>query len=285
MPRDLTPALQAHLLERATRLCLCYRLERTDGVVEAYTTATRKQVIDGLTYAARSGFTPSELQNQIGTGIDTTEVFGIVRSPNIDPKKVAMGLYDGAELTVYLADWLDADATAGVLHKGDLGGFKHTDGESFSAVFTEMLNRAAQPIVRVLSGSCDAMFCDARCGLDIMDFTHAGEVTAVDPDNRNITIDLTGLGPNYFGFGHLTWLTGDNAPIRVGIKGYDEDTGEIELFQAARYTIEVGDTFDAVAGCGKLPSDCKDPIRDNFVNFRGNPFTVGNEWMVTGQVN
>jgi len=86
---------------------------------------------------------------------------------------------------------------------------------------------------------------------------------------------------DWFKYGVLTWVTGDNAGISSDIKS-STDVGVITTRQGAIKTIEVGNTYKISVGCNhilKMPSDVKGSAYtgdcrvkfNNTINFGGEP--------------
>jgi hypothetical protein len=77
----------------------------------------------------------------------------------------------------------------------------------------------------------------------------------------------------YFDFGILTFTSGENKGLSMEIKSYV--TGVIELQLPMPFPIAIGDTYTAIAGCGKrFSQDCKQKF-NNVINFRGEPNIPG----------
>ena len=57
---------------------------------------------------------------------------------------------------------------------------------------------------------------------------------------------------DYFGEGEVEWLTGNNAGLFAKVKTHVNTSGAIfTLMQPMPATVQVGDTFTAIAGCRK----------------------------------
>lgn len=77
--------------------------------------------------------------------------------------------------------------------------------------------------------------------------------------------------PNqYFQYGVLTWLTGQNTGMSMEVRGHKTNPrGSFVLMEAMPNHIERGDTFTVVQGCAKTRVACK--MLDNIHNHRGFP--------------
>lgn len=76
---------------------------------------------------------------------------------------------------------------------------------------------------------------------------------------------------NYFKYGVLTWLTGENAGLSCEIRVHDKAPGVVfQLLEAMPYQIDPGDQFEALQGCSKTRNACKNSF-NNIHNHRGFP--------------
>src|SRR5690606_38919701 len=76
---------------------------------------------------------------------------------------------------------------------------------------------------------------------------------------------------NFFKYGLLTWLSGNNEGITVEVRGFEGAPWRtIILMEAMPYLIQVGDAYEMVQGCSKTRPRCKED--DNIFNMRAFPF-------------
>ena len=54
--KTASPALLAHMAQGTTTIAWCWKVTRTDGEVFGFTSVDRDLTIDGVTYAAATGF-------------------------------------------------------------------------------------------------------------------------------------------------------------------------------------------------------------------------------------
>jgi hypothetical protein len=94
--------------------------------------------------------------------------------------------------------------------------------------------------------------------------------------------DVSGYSPTEQFWGHLEWLTGDNVGIIQEITD-DDGGGNLTFFQAAPFTIQVGDTFRVTALCRKTRSACKS--FGNLYNMRAEPDVPGNDQIFDYPIN
>ncbi len=189
--RTIDPNFAAHLATGVTTLCRCWRLERSDGVVLGFTDHDRDVSFDGVTYEPESGFDASEDTSATGFGVGGLEALGALSSDRLDGDDLAAGLYDNAEVRVFMVNWTTPDERH-LLRLGHLGEMTRADG-AFRAEVRGLAAALDEPNGRAFRHACDADLGDERCGVDLDDPAHRGEGTVtVATDRRRFTVD--GLG-------------------------------------------------------------------------------------------
>ena len=275
--KTLPAALQAHLDMGATTLAWCWKVERRDGVVLGFTDHDRDIVFDGVTFAAATGFTASEVVSSLGLSVDNLEVEGALAAAAITEADLGAGLYDGATVELWRVNWADASQRV-LMRKGALG--EVSRGElAFTAELRGLAHVLQQATGRTYQRLCDADLGDSRCGVDTdaPGFKGSGTVEAVS-DDRILTVSgLSGFDSNWFSFGKLAWTSGDNAGRVAEVKGHAAGSVvTLTLWQRAASAIEAGDGFTVTAGCDKTLATCRARF-DNVANFRGFPHMPGND--------
>ena len=77
--------------------------------------------------------------------------------------------------------------------------------------------------------------------------------------------------PNFFQYGYLEWLTGDNAGFKMEVREYRKvPRPHFKLVESMPYPIKKGDTFRVWQGCPKTRYACKEIFR-NLDNMRAFP--------------
>ena len=73
--------------------------------------------------------------------------------------------------------------------------------------------------------------------------------------------------------------SGANTGISVEVSSWNNATNVMRLALPMARAIQVGDTYNAVAGCDGRLATCRDKF-DNVVNFRGEPYQPGLDKMM-----
>lgn len=271
----LPTGLQAHLDSGATTMCYCWRITRKDAVVQGFTEHDADLTFDGTTFEAEAGFTSSMVQQALGLSVDNMEVVSAFDSAHITETDLIAGVYDDAGVEVFWVNWQDTSQRI-IVMVGNLGEVTQT-GIQFTAELRSLTHRLNQKIGRVYQRTCDAIFADTACGLNAATFTATGTVSAITSLGA---FQATGLAQDadYYSRGVLVWLTGNNAGANVDVRTHTKTgvTSGFDLWTPAVAEIQIGDTFDVIAGCKQTLAICRDKF-NNVPNFQGFPHMPGKD--------
>ena len=103
-------------------------------------------------------------------------------------------------------------------------------------------------------------FDDATASFSYVDYASATPDVVVGLDTDN-----------YFVWGWVEWLTGNNTGAKMEIIAHTGSTKEITLFLPMQYAIAAEDEFYLYRGCKKTLAQCRDDY-DNVDNHRGFPY-------------
>ena len=87
----ISPGLDAHLASEVTTLATCWKLTRRDAFALGFTDHDSDIVLDGLTYQAASGFTPSAIASNSELAVDHLDVEGVLDNENITEEDIGPG--------------------------------------------------------------------------------------------------------------------------------------------------------------------------------------------------
>lgn len=267
MPRTCPSALKTHLAGNATTTCNIWVITRKDTTVFRFTDHDQDVEYGGNTYQALNSQSMSALDQKNDLTPDEFEFDVILNSADIDRDDVIAGLFNLADVDVYLINY--ETPTDGVMQliSGNLGVVIIHDDNSATIEFRSLAQRLSTGIGRSYTHECDADFADARCGLTIGSFTDSGTLTAV---TNNQVFNDTGRSEadNYYNYGLLTWTSGLNNGLSMEVKDFNSGTKLFTLVNPMPFTVQVGDTYDVVQGCDKRFATCRDTF-SNQINFRG----------------
>jgi uncharacterized phage protein (TIGR02218 family) len=278
--KQLDDGLLAHLQSGATTLCWCWRLTRRDGSRLGFTDHDRDLAFDGTTFEAASGFTASEIREQVGLSVDNLEVAGALISDRLSEIALAAGDFDDAAIEIFRVNWQET-AQRVLARKGSLGEVRRA-GAAFTAEVRGLAHYLQQPRGRLFQYTCDADLGDARCGIDLDQPTYraSGTIIAVS-DARRILVDgLADYATGWFTRGMIAFTSGANTGRAMEIKAHTARSGhvEIELWQPMGEAIAIGDAITVTAGCDKRFETCAARFA-NALNYRGFPHMPGNDFV------
>lgn len=276
--KTVSPNLKTHLQGEYLTVCTLWKVTRADATVFGFTDHSRDLVYDGVTYAAATGHTPSNIATNAGMNVDNLEVQALLDAASITIPDLEAGLWDFAEVEIMVVNYLSLADGHMLLRKGTLGEIR-TGRTSYVAELRGMMQPLQQITGRVYTPACDATFGDARCGATAASYTVTGAVTTAT-SARVFTDTARVEADGYFDGGLLTWTSGNNDTYQMEVKT-STAAGVITLQQAMPAATVIGDTYSMVAGCDKLRATCISKF-SNLVNFRGFPDVPGPDKMVAG---
>lgn len=282
--------LSSAIADSSTRFVTCWRLARTDGQVFTFTTCDRDLTIGGEVYLARTGIDRTAVNTVSDMGVGTMDVLGLLDPdpPNGTPRTTEIitpgdcrnGLFDFAEVSVFLAKWDDPEAGQIILLRGWLGEVTTDDTGRFRAELRSLTQRINVTVGELYSPECRASLGDSRCKFDLSTVTATGTVGAQSTRSLIRFTDLTAAAGYYDG-GVLTMTSGKNAGTKrevISWSGPSSTGAELKLFLPFGQDLAEGDTFTVTPGCDRQLSTCRDRF-NNLLNYRGEPCVPGSDKM------
>jgi uncharacterized phage protein (TIGR02218 family) len=273
--KSISTELKTHLAGEVTTLATCWKLTRKDAVVMGFTDHDKDLIIEGVTYKAASGFTPTAIANSADLSVDNLDVEGMLDDTSITEADILAGKYDFAAIEVFAVNYEDLTQGALQLRSGWLGEIAMKNNR-FTAEVRGLMQKLTQNIGELYSPSCRAQLGDARCGVNLTGFTFTGTVTGVT--DRLIFDDSSRTeSAGTFTFGNVTFMSGANSGISMEVKEYTQ--GRMILALPMPNAITIGDNYTIQRGCDKTLTTCRD-VFSNVVNFRGEPHVPGIDKML-----
>jgi len=266
--KSIPADLQAHYNTRTTTTAYALKITRTDLAVYAFTSASASAAISGVTYLAAPGLDVREFATAAGLAVDNSEITILPDAAIITRGDILAGLWNGAAWQLWRYNW--ADLTDGVepICRGTLGELQPKAG-AYVAELRGLQQYLQQGVGSTSSKTCRARLGDSRCTKVLTSFTHTGTLTSVT-SNQVFRDSSRAEAADYFGEGTLTWTSGPSDGITAKIKTHAAN-GTFTLALPMHYTVAVGHTYSAVAGCRKrLDEDCTTKF-SNTLNFQGEP--------------
>ncbi len=261
----------------STTFAWCWKVTRQDTQVFAFTSCSRSLIIDGITYEAATGFTPSAIAGRADLSVDNLEVMGFLDSASITEDDLYAGFWDGAEVEIFEVNFRDLTMGRMILRTGTIGQVQ-SGRNSFKAEIRGLMQQMQQPTGGTYEPACRHQLGDSRCTVDLEALRVTGTITAV----TSVRVTFTDTGrteaDDYFGGGNLTFTSGLNEGVTIEVSSFASDVFTLAL--QAPFTIAVGDTYSVVPGCRKrFTEDCVTKY-SNGVNFGGFPDIPGSDKVI-----
>lgn len=252
-------------------VALFWRILRRDGCALGFTSHDRDLWIEGMLYRAAPGMIPSALRQAASLEADSAEVEGVLSHDSITAEDLAEGRYDGANVIVGVLDWETREHAA--LYRGTIGEVSVSDG-AFSAQLRSAKALLQHDPVPLTSPLCRAEFCGEGCALNAQRFTLTAPLVSIDTAQERLV--FTGIDPAHYSFGELVWLDGPLAGTRARI--VEGGPAGLLLDRALRVMPAAGNRARLRQGCDRTLATCASRF-GNAVNFRGEPFLPGNDFI------
>lgn len=269
--KTIAAPLQATIDAETTYLCRIWEISLQSGTVLRYTDLDRDLVVGANTYVYDPGITISALAASVDGGQNASIEVNF-DTGKIEESLIRRGQLDGATFTIKAVYWPDTSLGTIPLFSGAVAETEWHDKLSGTiTVKSALAVKSSSTDGEVYSRTCRAQLGDARCQFDIDSVKITCIVDSVTDDLVITASELTGSTTDYFAYGTVEWLTGDNADLIDEVQGNTTGTGVVRLALLPRFAIQVGDTFDIRPGCNKEATTC-DTKFNNLLNFRGEPY-------------
>ncbi len=273
--KTISPALTSHLEGECLTLAHCWKLTRRDATIFGFTDHDHDLEIEGITYEAATGFTPTAIESQSTLAVDNLDVEGMLSTGRITEQDILAGKYDFAEIEIFLVNYADLSQGKIMLRRGWLGEVE-MQGRAFIAEVRGLTQKLAQHIGELYSPMCRAKLGDARCGVNLEGLIVTGSITAAASQSQ-FKDSSRSEGDGYFSYGNITFTSGLNTGLSGEVKEFR--AGELILTLPMPYIVAIGDDYSLTPGCDKTIATCS-AIYGNAVNFRGEPHVPGIDKML-----
>lgn len=233
--KSTTPEMSSHLSEEVTTLCTCWKIVRQDGKVFGFTDHDMDLFFNGVIYESETGYNRTAIRSDESYSVDNLDVTGFLESDQISDHDLRNGLFDFANVYIFMLNWADMAMADVKLRRGWFGEVTLNNNGMFETEIRGLHQALAFNFLETFQPECRADFCDPRCKLNIADFTYPASVLAFT--SRTIfqatqlpvvpTTGATSVGS------HRYWRitpTGTFYTDYVGfaeIKFYDQDNVEV----------------------------------------------------------
>ncbi len=289
--KSVSEALATHLAGPVTTLATCWRITRRDGQSYFFTDHDQDLVVDGATYTASTGYSRTAISNEASLSVDNLDVEGVFDSAAITEEDLRAGLFDQAEVRIFLVNW--ADPAMGILRlrRGWFGEVTLSEQGMFRTELRGMTQTLQQRVGALYSPECRADLGDMRCRVPILPAEIArntlyapGDLVRVRTSGTAVSFVVPFINGNFdadgaadrSGFTPTGWtlVSGDWDIHDVSNGALVAYTGQYYLEGGVSSAGELSQTVDLLAaGCDPALIDAEG-FRLDFSIQRANAFTL-----------
>jgi len=160
--KQISEAFEARLANGAATTCLCWRLERRDGVTIGMTDHDRALTFGGVTYSPGAALSAARFETAGGLRPGRASGDGALVADALTEADLGAGLWTRARVHVYRVDWQSTDDRI-LVWTGFLSEITQR-GDRFEAELISLKAELERPVGRLVLSRCDAALGDARCG-------------------------------------------------------------------------------------------------------------------------
>lgn len=276
--KNLSSGTLADLASDTQTFNTCWLITRTDGTVYSWTDCDQPLTVSSVTYSPLDAYSPSANDGKADFSVDNMEVLGFLTSLAINENDVAEGKWDYATVSIFMVN--RNNIANGVYHMRDgwLGqvaikspGIFTAEIRGLSQAIQNTLGDLVTPTCRWTLGDVDAYgnaVLNSHCTINLSAYAVLGVPVTLVSSNQEFTASSLTQAAQWFSFGSLKWVTGNNAGVAMDIQGFG--LGGVVLLQLPMINnIQLGDTFNIVPGCQKrYAEDCVAKF-NNGVNHGG----------------
>ena len=272
--RNISSEMETHLQQETTTICSCWKITPVGGTSIGFTDFTENLTIDSVVYYAIGGYSSTAISFSSDGGITNLDITGLLETSYITKADLEDGVYDYAEVEIFIVNYMDLTMGQISLKKGWFSSIKIYE-ERYTTELVGLIDALHNSkVCESYSPQCRASLGDTRCGVTLATYLVAGTVVSVTSQTVIVVSGLNLLVDDYFNFGKIIFTSGDNNGKEMEVKDWIQLSASLTLFLPLPYEIKAADTFNIYPGCDRAHTTCYSKF-NNIVNFRGEPFLPG----------
>lgn len=152
--KSTTTALREHLDQEVTALCTCWTITRVDGTVLNFTDADQDVVQGGQTYSSIGAYQRTAIESTATLSVDNLEIVGSSNDLSLPDEELRAGLFDNAEVTIFMTPWLDSVRGRLRLRRGFFGEVQTLPNGTYQVELRGIMQRLAYNYTDIFASSC-----------------------------------------------------------------------------------------------------------------------------------
>lgn len=165
--RTLTPELKAHVQGGVTTLCTCITITRRDMATFCFTDHDTRVTIGSQTFLPFNSYSRTSISTSSDFEVNGLEINGIMNSDAIARIDIGSGLFDFAEVSMFLVNYNDVTMGQMSLRRGWIGEIEMNEDGTFQVEIRGLSQvfsfRRGEPY----APECPADLGDRRCNLNV----------------------------------------------------------------------------------------------------------------------
>lgn len=165
--KNITAAFKAHIQGGVTTVCTCITITRRDQATFGLTDHDEALVVNGQTYQPFNSFNRSSVSTTSSLEVDQMEIDGILNSDAFAREDIGSGLFDFAEVEVFLVNYMDPSMGTMSMRKGWIGEIVMNEDNSFTAELRGLSQILTYRVGEPYAPECAADLGDKRCKIGL----------------------------------------------------------------------------------------------------------------------
>ena len=165
--KEISDALKDHLTGEVTTMASCWQIIRVDGTAFYFTDFDQDLVLDDITYSSSVGYSRTAMTQVSDLSVGNLELTGVFDDESITEADLRAGLFDYADIYLFLVNW--SDLTQGILRmkRGKLGECSASPSGLFVVELRGMTQQLAAEVGDIYTIDCRADLGDSKCKVPI----------------------------------------------------------------------------------------------------------------------
>lgn len=252
--REIPGSLQGHFGNTTTTLATIWEIIRKDSEHFRFTDADIELNVNGNIFVPINSGTTSAIESSVNPNSDNLSIQHILDSEYITVEDLSIGLFDHAEVNIYLVNFRDTSQGWISIFRGFFGEVTMRDDVSAEVELKSLSTVLEQKFGRVYTYHCDAQLGDGRCGITNI-WDHDGVVDQVTSNMKFYDNDLN-IDVEY---GIVEFTSGYNEGVRREVRRYindipihsvDIDKNSFSFTGNLSDIISAGETFEITNSSG-----------------------------------
>lgn len=166
--KNISADLRARIRLGVTTLCTCISIRRRDGAAYFLTDHDEPVNIGGAVHQPLNSFSRTSVASSSDLEVDSMELHGILNSEAVARIDVASGLFDFAEVSVFMVDYENPLFGQADLRTGWMGEVTMSEDGTFTAEVRGLTQVLTYRIGEGYAPECRANLGDKRCKLPLL---------------------------------------------------------------------------------------------------------------------